>query len=498
VSYYDLRYTESLSLCTTCWSAFNAADVFDPPAPDTPGSPGSVDLTGAVEVGHTYKFQMISVDDHRASPPWTSGLSNVVTFHVVDCEDGLYAGGGDGGDGLLARPTAAASTDTDPHATVSAFHSGESSVLDGLAGGEARTERIVLCTPPKNLGEALRVSVRRGKSGTTILTGARLIAVDSPEGSEPVALPARVFAGQELPATRMLHQDRSDRTDQLGGDDNPYHGFKGDTLLISLPQAAGLAASTPLPLVVRASGPPPPTSGVNGGFLVQVSNGQGGWTTVERHVPHDQFTTFATDSVGGLFTRIVLLTSLDISSIGRLAPSEQSASSQARVASTLQHSRLGALEPTALDTSGVALAARDTLLLDFPADFSSPANGMTRSWVLELSGRDPNRPGANSAMSELAEPLPTRFALEQNRPNPFSTTTTFRFALPIASAVNVELYDLQGRHIHTVANGRYPAGWHTLTWDRGLSGSGRAQAGVYLCRMSAGSFRAVQKMIVYP
>jgi hypothetical protein len=215
-------------------------------------------------------------------------------------------------------------------------------------------------------------------------------------------------------------------------------------------------------------------------------------------VPHDQFATFATDSVGGLFARIVLLTSLDISAIGRLAPAVQSASSQARSASALQHSRLGALEHTALDTSGVTLAARDTLLLDFPADFSVPANGMTRSWVLELSGRDPNRPSANSAMSELAEPLPTRFALEQNRPNPFSTVTTLRFALPVASPVKVELYDLQGRRIHTMANGRYPAGWHTLTWDRGLSGGGRAQAGVYLCRMSAGSFHEVQKMIVYP
>jgi hypothetical protein len=444
---------------------------------------------------------MISIDDHRATPPWTSPLSNTVTFHVITCDEGMYAGGGDGGDGVVAQPGASLNLQAvaEAHEGAVVPRTGESSVLDGLAGGESRTERISLSTPPVSVGDALRVHVRRGKSGSSTLTGARLIAVDSPEGAESVSLATRAFAGQELAAIAVLHQDRSNHVSELGDDDNPYHGFTGDTLLISLPQAPGLAPSTPLPLAIRASGPPPPSAGVGGGFLVQASDGQGGWTTLGRHVPHDQFATFATDSVGGLFARIVLLTSLDISSIGRLAPAAQAAASQAKLASALHHSRLGALEHTALaDSAGVTLAARDTLLLDFPATFSEPANGMTRSWVLELSGRDPNRPGAFSARSELAEPLPTRFALEQNRPNPFSSLTTFRFALPVASAVKLELYDMQGRRIHTLASGRYAAGWHTLNWDRGLPHGGRAQAGVYMCRMTAGSFLEVRKLIVYP
>jgi flagellar hook assembly protein FlgD len=57
------------------------------------------------------------------------------------------------------------------------------------------------------------------------------------------------------------------------------------------------------------------------------------------------------------------------------------------------------------------------------------------------------------------------------------------------------VYDVAGRRVATIAEGRYPAGAHPLRWDGGTEGGGVAPAGVYFIRIVAGPDRVTRKAV---
>lgn len=59
-----------------------------------------------------------------------------------------------------------------------------------------------------------------------------------------------------------------------------------------------------------------------------------------------------------------------------------------------------------------------------------------------------------------------------NFPNPFTSNTTLRYSLKEADNVNITLYDLQGRVVKEVFNGKQSAGMHELTIDGSEYSSG--------------------------
>ncbi|MDQ3109014.1 MAG: PQQ-dependent sugar dehydrogenase [Bacteroidota bacterium] len=54
------------------------------------------------------------------------------------------------------------------------------------------------------------------------------------------------------------------------------------------------------------------------------------------------------------------------------------------------------------------------------------------------------------------------FSLEQNQPNPFSTTTTLNYSMKQESKVKIVLYDMFGREVAILADGSQSAGSHIL------------------------------------
>ncbi len=504
VAGYEVRYSMSATLCDTCWTAYRAATVSYPGSGAAVGDPGTT-IDGVtlddMPAGYTYRVQMLSWDDHRsAAHPWTSPLSSVMTFHVNSCEE-AFLGGGDGGGGYFAaRRAGASSAASSSHLAGSGAYSPapETSILDGLVPGEIRTERIVLPLGPADVDSALRVRIRRGTHGAMTLTGARLIAMDVPDSAQAVFLPGRPYAGEDMSVAAIGDAHGHDAAADMLGDASPWHGFAGDTLLVHLGTAPGGSAAGALPVVVRASGTPPEGRTRLSGFLVQARGADGAWQTLTRGVPHDRFTDFAADSVADSLVRIVLLTSLDIASVRRVAPAAQPAAWIMPALRALHHSTLGDFGAGALSpASGLALGSHDTLLVDFERPAADAVAGYRRNWALELTGRSVE--AGDPLGSTRAVPVsatPTRFVLEQNHPNPFSGGTALRFGLPRAARVDVQLYDLLGRRVAMIAHGSFEAGWHAVSWG-GITAQGAHVApGVYLCRMKADRFSDVRKWIV--
>ena len=68
-------------------------------------------------------------------------------------------------------------------------------------------------------------------------------------------------------------------------------------------------------------------------------------------------------------------------------------------------------------------------------------------------------------------------------PNPFRGRATLRFGLAREGDVQLELFDVSGRSVRTLAAGKVAAGEHTLTWDGRDRQGHDVKAGVYFVRL---------------
>ena len=97
--------------------------------------------------------------------------------------------------------------------------------------------------------------------------------------------------------------------------------------------------------------------------------------------------------------------------------------------------------------------------------------------------------------SATSAPLPTgRAGLElEIGPNPIRDAVRIRFTLPAAAATTVEVLDVRGRRVEVIAERRFEAGPHEMSWSRG-----GAASGVYFLRVLAGDLRDTRKVVLSP
>jgi len=92
--------------------------------------------------------------------------------------------------------------------------------------------------------------------------------------------------------------------------------------------------------------------------------------------------------------------------------------------------------------------------------------------------------------------LPTNFELGQNYPNPFNPNTSFGFALPHVSNVNISIFNILGQKVKTLVDQEYSAGYYTADWD-GTGDNGTSVAsGIYFYKIQADKFSATRKMML--
>ncbi|MCL5021379.1 MAG: T9SS type A sorting domain-containing protein [Bacteroidetes bacterium] len=99
--------------------------------------------------------------------------------------------------------------------------------------------------------------------------------------------------------------------------------------------------------------------------------------------------------------------------------------------------------------------------------------------------------GVVDAIRRENTPVPSSFSLSQNYPNPFNPATTIRYSIASPGNVALKIYNVLGQEVTTLVNQRQTAGNYIVTFD-----ASRFASGVYLYRLSAGSYNSVRKMVL--
>jgi hypothetical protein len=95
------------------------------------------------------------------------------------------------------------------------------------------------------------------------------------------------------------------------------------------------------------------------------------------------------------------------------------------------------------------------------------------------------------AVESTSTEVPTSFSLSQNYPNPFNPGTKIKFQIKDARLVTLKVYDIFGKEVTTLVNGKLKAGEYDVTFN----GSG-LPSGIYIYKLTAGDFKAAKKMIL--
>ena len=97
---------------------------------------------------------------------------------------------------------------------------------------------------------------------------------------------------------------------------------------------------------------------------------------------------------------------------------------------------------------------------------------------------------------ESMDAVPDQFALDQNYPNPFNPTTQIRYALPQQSHVTLTIYNMLGQEVARIVDAFQREGFYEVQWNGRNSNGVQVSTGIYLYRITAGSFVQTRKMIL--
>ena len=105
----------------------------------------------------------------------------------------------------------------------------------------------------------------------------------------------------------------------------------------------------------------------------------------------------------------------------------------------------------------------------------------SRFTIFIEKGVDPN----------IVEYLPEVARLKHNYPNPFNSSTTILFDIPVQDHVKLSIYDMLGRNVGTLINETLQPGTHRAIWN-----PGNLASGVYYSRLEFNSVVLTNKMIL--
>ena len=101
---------------------------------------------------------------------------------------------------------------------------------------------------------------------------------------------------------------------------------------------------------------------------------------------------------------------------------------------------------------------------------------------------------ATGVGEEIVAVSPVKFELFQNYPNPFNPSTRIVYDLPRASHVRLEVFNILGNRVCTLAKGKKKAGRHSVVWNGKDDFGNVVSNGIYIYRIQAGHRVDYKKM----
>ena len=136
------------------------------------------------------------------------------------------------------------------------------------------------------------------------------------------------------------------------------------------------------------------------------------------------------------------------------------------------------------------------------------------AWVSQPGGTDQS-PCSYGPMGDTNEVLQSRWvacsadltSVEESSPaarvslsvvpNPFNPRTNIKYELSQPASVSLQVFDLAGRLVDTIARGEMQeAGSHTVVWNGRDHQGNELPSGVYLCRVKAGLLEETRRMVL--
>ncbi len=127
------------------------------------------------------------------------------------------------------------------------------------------------------------------------------------------------------------------------------------------------------------------------------------------------------------------------------------------------------------------------------SDFRFYTPGVMFLSRISVSSTEPT--GVRDEERRVAEMMPNGFRLRQNVPNPFNESTMLVYELSQPARVSLTIYDVNGRRVTTLVDGREEAGRHWVTWS-GKSGRGPVSSGLYLAVLTVDNRRDIRRLIL--
>ncbi len=139
---------------------------------------------------------------------------------------------------------------------------------------------------------------------------------------------------------------------------------------------------------------------------------------------------------------------------------------------------------------------------NYPIKVSSNIQDVSLNYIINVDGAETEL--ASNKTSYITHPIshiglrntayskiPGNIVLLQNHPNPFNPLTIINYQLTIDNYVTIKVYDILGKEIATLVDGIQEAGSHSTTFD-----ATNLSSGIYLYKLTAGSFTETKRMLV--
>lgn len=97
----------------------------------------------------------------------------------------------------------------------------------------------------------------------------------------------------------------------------------------------------------------------------------------------------------------------------------------------------------------------------------------------------------NTSITKLGSEIPSKYDLYQNYPNPFNPTTNIKFDIIKNGIVKLDVYDITGRNINSLVNGRLEAGKYEFNLNASYLPSG-----VYFYKLETENFTMTRRMVL--